>query len=203
MPRFSATDFASQPARRPLSALMLAGLVALVIPTAHAEPPTRTLEARIVAVGIPGASGVRQIGRFHAGGPVPGNPEFLMQTRPGRMLDPERVMVTSRSNFGAPTASPELAPGSVLSIAVGLSKPLVIPPLFAAKGGQSIAAEGAIQLFTAQSGAFTNRIHNRGAQTAELPAAAGPRSAGPRPSRARLPRACSAGRSGGPARPPG
>ena len=84
-------------------------------------------------------------------------------------------MVASGSNFGAPPASPSLAPGSVLSIAVGSSTPLIIPPQFAARGSQSVTVDGAVQLYTAQSAAFVNRLHNRSAQTADLPAAAGPR----------------------------
>ncbi len=154
---------------------LLAGVIAFAVSAARAQAPTIELRARIVAIGIPEIGGVRQIGRFHAGGAIPGNPEFLMQTRPGRMLDPERLMVTSGSNFGAPPASAALAPGSVLSITAGASTPLIVPPRFAEAGGQSIAANGAIQLYTAQSAAFVNRIHNSRAETAHLPAVAGPR----------------------------
>lgn len=168
-----ATFLAAMRTRMP--AIIVAGSVAIAIPTAQAQAPSIDLHARVVAIGIPQVGGVRQIGRFHAGGAIPGNPEFLMQTRLGRMLDPERLMVTSGSNFGAPPANANLAPGSVLSIAAGSGAPLVIPPRFAEKGGQSVAANGAIQLYTAQSAAFVNRIHNRRAQTADLPAVAGPR----------------------------
>jgi hypothetical protein len=88
----------------------------------------------VVAVGIPGAAGVREVGMFHSGGPMPGNPEFLMPTRAGRMLDPERVLVASASNFGAPLADATQAPGSVLSIDPRTAAPLAIPDRFAAAG---------------------------------------------------------------------
>jgi hypothetical protein len=141
----------------------------------HAATPTIELRARIVAVGIPAAAGLQQVGMFHTGGPIPGNPEFLMQTRPGHMLDPERVLVTSGSNFGAPLADPKQAPGSILSIDVKGATPLLIPQQFAAAGGQSKAANGAIQLYTAQSPAFLNNAYNRHARTAALAAVSSPR----------------------------
>ena len=37
-------------------------------------PKTFHLQARIVAVGLPGVAGVRQVGRFHSGGPIPAIP---------------------------------------------------------------------------------------------------------------------------------
>ena len=81
----------------------------LAVPGEAAElAPITTwrLQARVVAVGLPGVAGVRQIGRFHRGGPIPGNPEFLVSTGVGRVLDPERVMIAVASNFGAPLAHP-------------------------------------------------------------------------------------------------
>ena len=76
----------------------LALIPAAGLAEAPAPPPAPTvasvatwrLPARIVAVGLPGVAGVRQIGRFHTGGPIPGNPEFLLQTDAGRVLDPQR-----------------------------------------------------------------------------------------------------------------
>lgn len=154
------------------SLFMLSGLV----PNAsHAATPTYELQARIVAVGLPAVAGVQQVGMFHSGGPIPSNPEFLMQTRPGHVLDPERVLVASGSNFGAPLANPKQAPGSILSIDIKRSAPLLIPQQFAATGRQSEAANGAIKLYTAQSPAFVNSAYNRRARTANLPAVSSPR----------------------------
>jgi len=152
----------------------LFALLCLPLPV-RAAVPTYELAARIVAAGIPGVGGVRQIGMFHTGGAITSNPEFLVQTRSGHVLDPERVLVTSLSNFGAPLADPTLSPGSVLSIDTRAETTIVIPPNFAATGNQAIAVGGAVRLYTAQSPAFLNRYYNRGAQTANLPAVAGPR----------------------------
>jgi hypothetical protein len=140
--------------------------------------PTWRLQARIVAVGLPGAAGVRQVGRFHSGGPIPGNPEFLLSTGAGRVLDPARLLVASTSNFGAPSGNAAHATGSVLSIdpdgAPG-GATLLVPASFAASSGQSEAAGGAIRLYTAQSEAFRNLRYNSRARTADHAAAAAPR----------------------------
>ena len=133
------------------------------------------IPVRIIAVGLGEPAGLRQVGMFHSGGPIPSNPEFLMQTRPGHVLDPERLLVTSDANFGAAQASPELVPGSILSIDTQLPATIVVPPRFAAPGGQAETAQGAIKLFSAQSLAFLNSAYNRHARTAALPAVAGPR----------------------------
>src|SRR4051812_48449621 len=59
------------------------------IDAATAEQPSGwTLQARLVASRLTGAHGIRQVGRFHVGGPFTGNPEFLMTTQAGRVLDP-------------------------------------------------------------------------------------------------------------------
>src|SRR4051812_49188106 len=70
--------------------------------SAPAAPPALT--ARVVAVGIPGVAAVSPVGAFHPGGPIRDKPEFAAFTQPGRILDPNRVLVTSTSNFGAPLA---------------------------------------------------------------------------------------------------
>src|SRR5215211_6365213 len=56
---------------------------------------------RIVAVGIPQASAIAEVGVFHPGGPIHDKPEFAEYTKPGNILDPKRILVTSTSNFGA------------------------------------------------------------------------------------------------------
>lgn len=156
-------------------------LLAVATPAMAAEPtaiPTWQLQARVVAVGLPGVAGVRQIGRFHSGGPIPTNPEFLLSTAPGRVLDPERVMVAITSNLGAPLAITSHAAGAVLSIdprASSLRGTLVVPKTLAAIGGGNDAGTGAVLLYTAQSPDFQNLQHNRGARTADFTAAAGPR----------------------------
>lgn len=139
------------------------------------EVPSFRLQARIVAVGLPGVAGVRQIGRFHVGGPIPGNPEFLLQTDPGRVLDPQRVMVAVASNFGASAAMASAAPGAVLSIDPRGAQALIVPADFARLGGQASALAGAVQVYSAQSAAFLNARFNPGARTSSQTAVAGPR----------------------------
>ena len=137
--------------------------------------PVYELEARLIAVGIPGAAGVRQVGTFHAGGAIPRHPQFAMTTRPGQVLDPERVLVTSTSNFGAPLGVPSQPAGAILSINPRGSLPLLIPADFATQGGQAVTLGGDVRLLTAQSPGFLNQIDNPRAVTAMQPAVANPR----------------------------
>lgn len=136
-------------------------------------PPLYTLQARIVAVGIPGIGGLRQVGMFHAGGAIPSNPEFLTQTREGRALFPERLLVTSQSNFGLPPAKAGFAPGAVLSLDPRTTEPLLIPPDFAKKSPATL--DGRVMLFSAQSKDFLNGYYNGQARTARMPAISNPR----------------------------
>jgi hypothetical protein len=72
-----------------------------------AEEKDQTLRGRIVAVGVSGASAISPVGTFLPGGPIHDNPAFAAYTQPGRILDPARILVGSRSNFGAPVANPD------------------------------------------------------------------------------------------------
>ncbi|RWK44160.1 MAG: hypothetical protein EOR46_02255 [Mesorhizobium sp.] len=137
------------------------------------QTPDWRLNARIVAVGLPDVAGVREVGRFHVGGPIPGNPEFLMATREGRMLDPLRVLVAVGSNFGAAADDPALEGGAILSIDPRPGKSrgtIIVPQDLTGNGG-----DARVQLYTAQSERFLNRRYNAGARTARLAAASGPR----------------------------
>ncbi|WP_254018708.1 di-heme oxidoredictase family protein [Mesorhizobium escarrei] len=137
------------------------------------QTPNWRLNARIVAVGLPDVAGVREVGRFHVGGPIPGNPEFLMATREGRVLDPLRVLVAVGSNFGAPADDPALEVGAILSIDPRAGKSggtIIVPQDLTGNGG-----DARVQLYTAQSERFLNRRYNARARTARLAAASGPR----------------------------
>jgi CxxC motif-containing protein (DUF1111 family) len=131
------------------------------------------LTARVLAVGIPGASAVAPVGTFHKGGPIRDKPEFAAFTQPGQILDPKRILVTSNSNFGAPLAQTEAAEGAVLSLDPD-GPTLVIPKQFATGGQQDRALDGRVQLFTAQSPAFLNSIHSPGATSAAYPSVSNP-----------------------------
>ncbi|TIS96833.1 MAG: hypothetical protein E5W87_28630, partial [Mesorhizobium sp.] len=137
------------------------------------QTPNWRLNARVVAVGLPNVAGVREVGRFHVGGPIPGNPEFLMATREGRVLDPLRVLVAVGSNFGAARGDPALEVGTILSIDPRAGKSggtLIVPQDLTGKDGNA-----RVQLYTAQSERFLNRRYNAGARTARHAAASGPR----------------------------
>jgi len=134
-------------------------------------PPALT--ARVVAVGIPGVAAVSPVGAFHPGGPIRDKPEFAAFTQAGRILDPNRVLVTSTSNFGAPLALAGAPEGSVLSIEPE-GAAFSVPAAFAATGGQAIALNGRVQLFTAQSPAFLNSVTSPGAASASQPSVANP-----------------------------
>jgi hypothetical protein len=133
-----------------------------------------TVEARIVAVGIPGAGAIGQVGRFLAGGPIHDTAEFASYTQPGAMLDPGRILVGSTSNFGAPRARNDEAAGSLLSIDPNGTL-LTIPSGFASHDGQAITADGRVQLFSAQSPAFLNGINTPRAVTAGYAGVSDPR----------------------------
>ena len=162
-----------------LTAALACGAAPRVVAEAAAAgvaPPTLTLRARVVATGLPGAHGIRQVGRFHSGGPFTTNPEFLLQTQPGRVLDPERVLVALESNLGAALGNRAHAAGTVLSIdprgAAG-GRAITVPANLAVlpQRGQG----GALQIYTAQTEAHMNGRHNGGARTADFTAASGPR----------------------------
>jgi hypothetical protein len=128
-----------------------------------------SVRADVVAIGIPGAGAITQVGTFHKGGPFHDRADFAAFTQPGQVLDRKRLLVASTSNFGAPLARPAEVPGSVLSIDVsdGL---IAVPPTFAAAGGQANAVGGRVILYTAQSPDFLNSIKNPAAVTADRPA---------------------------------
>src|ERR1700741_5403617 len=59
------------------------------------------IEATVVATGIPGARAITQVGTFQFGGPFHDNPALSPATGPGQILDRQRLLVASLSNFGA------------------------------------------------------------------------------------------------------
>jgi hypothetical protein len=159
---------------RLLLVLVLAALTVRCVPAPRAAAPSQSVTARVVAVGIPGAGAVSPVGRFHAGGPIHDKPNFAAFTQAGNMLDPERIFVTSSSNFGAARARDDQATGAVLSIDPRTTEPLLIPPTFANSGGQTSTLGGRVQLFTAQNPAFLNGLTKPGAATADQPAVSNP-----------------------------
>jgi hypothetical protein len=100
------------------------------------------IDARVVAINIPGASAIAQVGTFlnvappgACANPIPTKfPSYIL---PGAMLDPKRILVGSRSNFGAPLAGGVGQEGSFLSIDPSGPNVLSVPPDFATSGTQA------------------------------------------------------------------
>jgi hypothetical protein len=140
----------------------------------HEKSDPLALEGRIVAIGIPGVSAISVVGAFLPGGPIHDNPALAAFTVSGAVLDPVRLLVASTSNFGEILANSDQLSGSILSIDPNGKLPLIVRPDFAAAGGQAIAQGGALQMYSAQNGAFQNSIHNPGAATARYTGVSNP-----------------------------
>ena len=134
------------------------------------------INARVVAVNIPGASAISQIGTFVSGGtlmpggcanPSPIPTKFSTYTLPGKVLDPNRILVGSRSNFGAPRPHSGGLEGSFLSIDPSGKVTLVVPVNFDRKGDQEGTRGGAVQMFSANSPHWLNGVNNPNAYTAQ------------------------------------
>ena len=138
------------------------------------EEEVPILDGRVIATGIPGASAVAPVGTFLPGGPIHDNPALAAFTQPGRVLDPARVLVGSRSNFGAPKANAAQAEGSLLSIDPRGAGTLAVPPDFASAGDQAVALGGAVQMYTAQSPTWRNGFYNPTAVTANQTSVSNP-----------------------------
>ena len=134
-------------------------------------PESSIVGARIVAFDVPGAGAISPVGTFLAG---PIATTFASYTAPGKVLDPARILVASRWNFGTPNARGDQQSGSVLSIDPRGTEKWIIDPLFARGGGQASTLNGRVQMFSSQSSAFLNSINTPAAATANWTAAANP-----------------------------
>src|SRR5260370_35467102 len=95
------------------------------------------------------ASAISQVGTFltvrppgACSNPIPSKSPSYIQ--PGAGLDPNRILVGSQSNFGAPLAIGVGPEGSFLSIDPSGPGILSVPPNFAQSGGQASALGGAV-----------------------------------------------------------
>jgi hypothetical protein len=145
----------------------LAGLARPSIVLADEDEDAPLLDGRLIATGIPGASAISAVGTFLPGGPIHDNPTLAAFTQPGRVLDPNRLLVGSRSNFGAAKANADQAEGAFLSIDPRGGTVLAVPPTFAGSGDQASALAGAVQMYSAQSPTWRNGFYNAAAVTAD------------------------------------
>jgi mono/diheme cytochrome c family protein len=132
-----------------------------------------SLEARIIAIGIPNAGAAAAVGFFHPPSLVRASPAYAELTRRGRVLDPVRVLVAANSNFGAPAAIAEAAEGAVLSLDPD-GETMIVPSDFAASDGQVSALHGRVQLLTAQSSRFLSTANSKEGTAAPIPAVSNP-----------------------------
>src|SRR5258706_3865817 len=137
------------------------------------------IKARVIATNIPGASAISQVGTF-LNNPVPpacAHPIptlFVPFIQPGAVLDPNRILVGSTSNFGAPLAVGVGDAGSFLPIASSGARVLSVPPNFAKSGVQASTLGGAVQMFSANSPHWYNGINNPGSNTASYTGVSNP-----------------------------
>src|SRR5215813_15468268 len=139
-----------------------------------ARQPNGFLQARIVAIGIPGISAISPVGTFLPGGPIHDDPVFATYTLAGHVLDPARILVASQSNFGAPVANSNEQEGSLISIDPRGADTLLIPANFASSGSQASVLGARVQLFSAQSPPFRNGVNNPSAVTAQFTGVSNP-----------------------------
>jgi hypothetical protein len=137
------------------------------------------INARVVAAGIPGASAISQVGTFlnavsqgACAAPIP--KLFPSYIQSGAILDPIRLLVGSRSNFGAPPALGVGDEGALLSIDPRGPWILKVPPDFAQSGAQASALGGAVQMLSANSPGWKNGVNNAGAATASYTGVSNP-----------------------------
>ena len=83
------------------------------------------------------------------------------------MLDPNRLLVGSTSNFGAPLPASGGRQGSFLSIDPSGAGTLVVPANFDSKGDQEATLGGAVQMFSANSPHWLNNVNNPMAYTGQ------------------------------------
>jgi hypothetical protein len=157
-------------------AVAAAGLAAVGgtgVSLAQAEKSVPSINGRVIAFGIPGSSAISPVGTFLPGSPINSNPELAALTQPGRVLDPTRFVVGSRSNFGAPKANADQFEGSFLSIDPQGAE-LTVPATFASAGDQASVLGGAVQMYSAQSPMWLNGFYTPTAVTADQTAVANP-----------------------------
>jgi hypothetical protein len=137
------------------------------------------IPAQVVAVNIPGASAIAQIGNFlnvappnACANPIP--TKFPNSILPGAVLDPNRILVGSTSNFGAPLAIGVGREGSFLSIDPSGPDFLIVPRDFASSGDQASTPNGAVQMFSANSPHWLNSVHNPTANTSQYAGVSNP-----------------------------
>lgn len=168
--------------RMAVSVMALAGAFAVLNGdpagrAAWAAQSVSNIDARLIAINIPGASAVAQVGTFlndpgACASPIPNL--FPTYIQPGAVLDPMRILVGSRSNFGAPLATGVGQEGSFLSIDPTGPGTLGVPANFARSGIQASAHGGRVPMFSANSPHWLNSVNNPDANTKQYTGVSNP-----------------------------
>ena len=90
------------------------------------------------------------------------------------MLDPNRILDGSQSNFGAPPLTGFGQEGSFLSIDPNVPGILNVPANFASSGGQASTLNRGVQMFAANSADWLNSINNPNAYTKQYTGVSNP-----------------------------
>jgi len=90
------------------------------------------------------------------------------------VLDPNRILVGSQSNFGAPPLTGFGQEGSFLSIDPNVPGILNVPANFASSGGQASTLNRGVQMFAANSADWLNSINNPNAYTKQYTGVSNP-----------------------------
>jgi hypothetical protein len=133
--------------------------------------PTYERKADLLVTDIYGLSGIRQVGPFHAGGAIPSNPAFLIETLEEGVLNPERLLVGSASNYGLDLYNQKMLPGAILSLDVSRGQ-YAVPENFAAQDKKTL--DGKVILYSAQNRDYINGYYNSSAVTRDLPNVSNP-----------------------------
>ncbi|AKU98399.1 putative thiol oxidoreductase [Labilithrix luteola] len=113
------------------------------------------VHAQVIATGIPGAGAVCQVAPFRRSSPIHDRADFAAFTVPGAVLNKDRLLVASTSNFGAPLGRPDQYAGTVLSIDPSGSS-VAVPGGFAVAGDQASAVGGRVQVYASNNSSFLN-----------------------------------------------
>lgn len=166
-----------------ITQILLAGLFAFIVLVTRvqaanipSESKTNTVpryerKADLLVTDIYGLSGIRQIAPFHAGGAIPSNPAFLIETLEGGVLNPDRLLVSSASNYGLDLYNRQMLPGAILSLDVSRGQ-YAVPKNFAAQDKKAL--DGKVILYSAQNRDYINGYYNSNAITRDLPNVSNP-----------------------------
>jgi hypothetical protein len=144
-----------------VSVLTIGAGMMLVSGSTAAGHAIQGLNARVVALNIPGASAIAQIGDFlnvpppdACANPIPS--KFPDSIKPGAVLDPLRLLVGSRSNFGR--RAPRLGGGH----SCRSTQRDGIRSFANFASGDQASTLGGVQMFSANSPHWFNGVNNPG-----------------------------------------